>query len=99
LLEAVQAASRNAGIPLEAVRVDDREFPFVVGIRAKDAPKLIEEIRRMDGYEYGGAVSSGQVYSFNITPRHAWPKPAMQQIDRRLTLRMRALYDEMRTGE
>ena len=98
LLSAVETASRNAGIALEDLRVDDREFPFVVGVRAKDASKLIEEIKKMGGYEYGGSVSGDGVYAFNITPRSAWPSAASQRIDRRLGLRMRAWYERVRGG-
>ena len=97
LIKAVQTAARNAGISVKRVEIDDSEFPFLVGVICKegDWEKLKEQFRKMDGYEYNGAVGSQTHNAFNLVPYRVFPSEVCQRISHRTTLRMAMLYDKI----
>ena len=75
LIKAIQTAARNAGISLKRVEIDDSEFPFLVGVICKegDYSKLTDQLRKMDGYEYNGCISSHTHAAMNLVPYRAFP--------------------------
>jgi hypothetical protein len=97
LNNAIQLASQNAGITLNKIEVDDSEFPFLVGVicSGSDMTKLIAEIKKMDGYHWGGSASSDNCMAFCIVPDKAYPGKARQQINRRLMLRYEAFREKL----
>lgn len=104
LTDAVQSAAQNAGITVKKLTIDDSEFPFLIGVvcAGSDASKLKAEIKKMDGYEYGGSIGndanpdgSDTCNVFNIVPYEAYPEGAKQQIYHRLWLRQQVFYDRI----
>ena len=96
LINAIQLAARNAGVSLKKVQIEDSEFPFLVGLvcEESDFAKLREQLKKMDGYDYGGSVSSHDHYALNIVPYRAFPS-ASERISRRLAVRQRMFYDRL----
>ena len=92
---AIQLAAQNAGITLKRMAVDDSEYPCLVGIicEQEDYPKLTDEIKRLDGYDYNGSVGGTSCHTFSITPRRAYPRDTGERIGRRLMLRQQVFYD------
>jgi len=101
LREAVRAAASKAGISLRKLEIDDSEYPFLVGVIARegDLIELKAQLRKNDRYEYQGDVGSHTCLTFNITPWLVWPPDARQRISRRATVRMEAFYDRLRPEE
>ncbi len=104
LIEAVQLAARNAGITIKRVVVDDSEYPFLVGVfcEGADAVKLKAQIKKLDGYDYSGAVGndsnadgSDTCNTFSIVPRQAHPEDAVESIAHRLLLRQQVFYSKL----
>jgi hypothetical protein len=104
LVNAVQLAARNAGITVKRVVIDDSEYPFLVGVvcGGSDAVQLKAQIKKMDGYEYGGAVGndtnadgSDTCNTFSMIPYQAHPKQAVQFIAHRLMLRQQVFYNKL----
>jgi hypothetical protein len=97
LITAVQTAARNAGISIQRVEVDDSEFPFLVGVICKegDYSKLTAQLRKLDGYEYNGSISSSTHSAMNLVPHRAFPRAVSQRIDHRTGLREQVLYDKI----
>jgi hypothetical protein len=104
LIDAVQVAARNAGITIKRVAIDDSEYPFLVGVFCKgaDAVKLKAQIKKLDGYDYSGAVGndsnadgSDTCNTFSIVPRQAQPKDAVESIAHRLLLRQQVFYNRL----
>ena len=97
----MRAAASKAGISLRKLEIDDSEYPFLVGVIARegDLIELKAQLRKNDRYEYQGDVGSHTCLTFNITPWLAWPPDARQRISRRATVRMEAFYDRLRPGE
>jgi len=97
LHNAIQIAAGNAGTSLQKLVIDDSEFPFLIGVVSEpgDFDKLAGQLKKMNGYEYGGSVGSPTLHSFNIVPYHSFPPEASQRISRRLTLRQQILFDKI----
>lgn len=104
LSNAVQTAAQNAGITIKRMAIDDSEFPFLTGVicAGSDATKLKEQIKKLDGYEYGGSIGNdlnpdgGDTCNvFNLVPYKAYPEEAAQQIYHRLWLRQQVFYDQI----
>jgi hypothetical protein len=98
LIKAVQTAAYNAGISIQRVEIDDSEFPFLVGVICKeegDFSKLTAQLRKLDGYEYNGCISSSTHSAMNLVPHRAFPRAAFQRIDHRTGLREQVLYDKI----
>jgi uncharacterized membrane protein (UPF0127 family) len=101
-------AAQKAAISIKNVVVDDSEFPFIVGVicGGSDFPKLKSELKKMDGYEYGGGVGndvnsdgSDTCNVFNIIPYRAFPRDTEEQIYHRLDLREQVFYDKINSQE
>ena len=101
LAEAMATATRNAGISLKRVEIDDSEFPFLIGFLCEpgDKAKVIEQIGKMKSYATSGGVGSHEYYAMNIVPYSAFPPEAGQRIYRRLTLREAVLCDKLNSGQ
>ncbi len=97
LMAGIQLASRNAGIALKRLEIEDSEFPFLVGIicAEKDYPKLVEQFKRSEVYEERGGVSTGTCHSMNIIPWRVFPSDCSQRIGRRLLLREQMFFDKL----
>jgi hypothetical protein len=98
LISAVQLAANNAGVSLQGLEVEDSEYPFLVGVfcEPKDYAKLVDEIKKLDGYGYSGSVGGSDTYhSLNITPAGTYPGAAAEQISRRVMLRQQAFYQKL----
>jgi len=97
LIKAVQTAAYNAGISIQRVEIDDSEFPFLVGVICKegDYSKLTAQLRKLDGYEYNGSISSSTHSAMNLVPHRAFPRAVTQRIDHRTGLREQVLYGKI----
>jgi hypothetical protein len=104
LTATVLQAARDANVQVKNVMIDDSEFPFLVGVicGGSDVVPLIKELKKMDGYEYGGGVGndvnsdgSDTCNVFNIVPHRAFPGGTEQQIYHRLILRAAAFNDQI----
>jgi hypothetical protein len=97
LIKAVQTASRNAGITLKRIEIDDSEYPFLVGVICKkgDYPKLKDQLRKMEGYAYNGSVGGDTHNAMNIVPYRVMPSALSGRINHRTGLRMQVLYDKI----
>lgn len=97
LIQATQLAAQKAGISLKNIQIDDSEFPFVVGVVCESGgyDKLTAQLKKLDGYGYGGASSSDTCAAFSITPSAAFPPGTSDQIYRRLSLRESMFYNQL----
>ena len=97
LIQATQLAAQKAGISLKNIQIDDSEFPFVVGVVCENGGygKLLDQLKKMDGYAYGGSASSDTCAAFSITPTAAYPLGTSDQIYRRLMLRESMLKNQI----
>jgi hypothetical protein len=98
LTNAIQAAAQNAAVAVQRVEIDDSEFPFLIGVTAAtedDYQKLIEQLKKTPGYEYGGSVGGSGRHAFSLTPYNAFPSEYAQRISHRLTLRMQIFCDRI----
>ncbi|HWY75269.1 MAG TPA: hypothetical protein VN281_06610 [Verrucomicrobiae bacterium] len=98
LTNAIQTAAQNAVVAVQRVEIDDSEFPFLIGVTAAtedDYQKLIEQLKKTPGYEYGGSVGGSGRHAFSLTPYHAFPSESAQRISHRLTLRMQIFCDKI----
>jgi hypothetical protein len=74
------------------------EFPFLVGVvfaKLGDKPKLEEQIRKLQTYDFSGGVAGDMAYAMNIVPYRAFPQESSLRISRRLLLREAVLYDRI----
>jgi len=91
VIRAVQLAAQNAGVTVQRVEVEGSEYPFLLGVFCEPQAyaKVLDEIKKLDGYEYVGGVGGSDVYhAVSITPRRAYPEAGREQIERRLMLRL-----------
>jgi hypothetical protein len=98
LLNAIQQAARNAGVPLKRVEIEASEFPYLAGVVCEgeaDFEKLKDQLKTMEGYVYHGGVSSPGCYAINITPPQAYPAGQGQRIGRRTTVRQQMFFDQL----
>jgi hypothetical protein len=98
IISAVQVAAKNAGVSLQGLEVEDSEYPFLVGVFCgpQDYAKLVDEIKKLDGYGYSGGVGGSDSYhSLNITPAGTYPTAAREQINHRVMLRQGAFYQRL----
>ena len=97
LIKAIQTAARKAGMSVKRVEVDDSEFPFLVGVicREGDYPKLKDQLRKLDGYEFNGGISSPTHCAMNLVPYRVFPRAVSQRISHRTGLREQVLFDKL----
>ena len=97
LIKGIQTAARNAGISLKRVEIDDSEFPFLVGVICQegDYPKLTDQLRKMDGYEYAGSVGGRTHTALNMVPYRVFPPALGERIGHRTGLRMQVLQNKL----
>jgi hypothetical protein len=97
LIKAVQTAAWKAGIPVQRVEVDDSEFPFLVGVICKegDYPRLTDQLRKLEGYEFNGGISSPSHSAMNLVPYRVFPPAVSQRISHRTGLRTQVLFDKI----
>jgi hypothetical protein len=97
LVKAVQTAARKAGSSVKRVEVDDSEFPFLVGITCDegDYPKLTDQLRKLEGYEFNGGISSPTHSAMNLVPYRVFPPAVSQRIGHRTALRTQVLFDKI----
>jgi hypothetical protein len=100
LFNAVSLAAMNGGVKLSELIIDDSEFPFIVGVVCPngDYDKLVAEIKKMQGYQYGGSVSNSSQAAFNIVPRGSFPPEDRERISRRMVLRYQVLFHRLQSG-
>jgi len=100
LMDALQLAARNAGIDIKKLRVDDSEFPCLLGVVTApgDWAKLKDQLKKLNGYQYYGAVGSDTFNAFNMTPWGVVPPSLAQDVLRRTNLRMQLLADQLETA-
>jgi hypothetical protein len=101
LTKAVQFAAQQAGITLKKIAIEDSEFPFLIGVISEkgDSPKLKEQLKKMEGYTYGGGVGDDTCNAFNIIPWPAFPQESSQRISHRLMLREQVFHDRLQAQE
>ena len=97
LIKAVHTAARKAGISVRRVEVDDSEYPFLVGIVCDegDYPKLTDQLRRLEGYEFNGGISSSTHCAINLVPWRVLPPDTSQRISHRMGVREQVLFDRI----
>ncbi|HWD93726.1 MAG TPA: sigma-70 family RNA polymerase sigma factor [Verrucomicrobiae bacterium] len=97
LIQATQLAAQNAGITLKNIQIDGSEFPFLIGVVCEkgEFDKLTEQMKKLDGYQYGGSMSSDSCGAFSLTPYAAYPPGASDIIPRRLIVRQAMLFNKM----
>ncbi len=97
LIKAVHRAAEKAGISVKRVEVDDSEYPFLVGIICNegDYPKLTDQLRKLEGYEFNGGVSSPTHSAMNLVPYRVWPPGFGERIGHRTGLRTQVLFDRI----
>jgi hypothetical protein len=97
LIKAVQTAAQKAGISLKRVEIDDSEFPFLVGVICKegDYPKLTDQLKKMDGYDYAGSVGGRTHTALNMVPYRVFPPALGERIGHRTGLRMQVLQNKL----
>jgi hypothetical protein len=97
LPQAVQLAAKNAGIAVKKIEIDDSEFPFLVGVVCEkgDRDKLVDEIKKMPKYAYGGGEGDDTIGAMNIIPYTVYIGPDFYHIHRRMSVRMDMLYDKI----
>jgi hypothetical protein len=101
LIKAIQTAARNAGITVRRVKIEDSEYPFLVGVICKegDYPKLTDQLRKMPGYSYNGSISSSTRATFNIVPYRVFPRQVSERIGHRSGLRSQVFMDKLEALE
>jgi hypothetical protein len=94
LASAIQVAAQKAGISLRKISVDDSEFPFLTGVVTEpgDWPKLTEQLKAMEGYEFHGSVGDDTSHTLCTVPVRAYPAESMQNITRRMGGRLELFY-------
>jgi hypothetical protein len=104
LTNAIQTAARNAGITVKGLAIEDREFPFLVGVTCtgSDFAKLKAHLRKLDGYDYSGSIGNDVNHDgsdtcnvFSLVPYPAYPAGAGQSIYHRLSLRQQMFYEQI----
>jgi hypothetical protein len=97
VINAVQSAAQNAGVSLQGLETDDSEFPVLVGLTCDQQvyDKLLDELKKLDGYGYSGGVGGSSHHVFNITPLLANPAGASEQVSRRQMLRLQVFYQKV----
>ena len=101
LLNALQQAAQQAGVPLNKVEVDDSEFPYLLGVVTEKGgmEKIKEQLRKMDGYSYGGSVGGDSSATFTITPLSVFSSGVNQRTTARYMLRMQVLNERLQGSQ
>lgn len=108
LVNAIQQAARDANIAVKKIEIEDSEFPYLVGVicGGADFPKLKSQLKKLDGYNYGGGVGndvnkdgSDSCNTFCIVPYHAFPRDASERIYHRLMLREEAFHTRLNESQ
>jgi hypothetical protein len=97
LIQATQLAAQNAGITLKNIQIDGSEFPFLIGVVCEkgEFDKLTEQMKKLEGYQYGGSMSSDSCGAFSLTPYSAYPPGTSDIIPRRLIVRQAMLFNKI----
>jgi hypothetical protein len=101
LVQAIQAASQNAGITVKRIEIDDSEYPLLVGTVCAegDFAKLTDQLRKMSDYSYNGCISSPTHAVFNIVPYRMYPRQFSERIGHRTGLRSQVFMDKLQQAE
>ena len=97
LIKAIKTAAGNAGISVRRVEIDDSEFPFLVGVICKecDYSKMTAQLKKLDGYEYNGGITSHTCGAMDVVPYRGFPSALSQRISHRTGLREQVLFDKL----
>jgi hypothetical protein len=101
LASAIQLAAQKAGISLRKVTIDDSEYPFLTGVVTEpgDWPKLTEQLKLIDGYEFHGSVGNDTSHTLCTVPSRAYPAESAQNITRRMNSRLELFYNSFTAGQ
>jgi hypothetical protein len=105
LLSAFTAMSNGQRWQIQKLAVDDSEFPFLVyGLIAGRHELNAQDIRKMQGYDYGGSVrgstgSGATHFSLNMIPFDQFPDGQSTACHRRLMVRLQMLADRAERSE
>jgi RNA polymerase sigma factor (sigma-70 family) len=102
LSSAIQNAAQAASITLKRVEIDDSEFPFLIGVKVEketDMQKLIDEIKKLNNYNYNGSISSATEAAMNLIPSAAYPQDLGNAIEKRVQLRQQMLFNEINSSK
>ena len=107
LVMAFSELTRQAGLRVQQLVVDDSEFPFLMyGVLEgkHDFRELQKSARELTGYDYGGSVvgttDKGSTYfSLNIIPYNQYPGEQAAACNRRLMIRLQMVADRVRQQE
>lgn len=94
LASAIQLAAQRAGISLRKVNIDDSEFPFLIGVATEPGewPKLTEQLKILEGYEFHGSVGDDTTHTLSTVPVRVYPSENVQSINRRMGARLELFY-------
>ena len=98
LIRAVNDAAEAAKVGLTKVRIDDSEFPFLLGFQCayqSGAEAVAAQIRQMQPYSNSGGVGSNGFWVMNVVPASAFPGDVSQQISNRLAAREAKFCDQI----
>lgn len=98
LIGAVQLAAQKAGVTVQRVEVEGSEYPFLVGVFCEPQAyaKVLDELKKLDGYTHSSGVGGSGVYTVSITPWSAYPEAGREQIEHRLMLRLAVFNESLR---
>jgi hypothetical protein len=101
LASAIQIAAQKAGISLRKISIDDSEFPFLTGVVTEpgDWPKLTEQLKKMEGYDFHGSVGDDTKHTLCTVPLRAYPAESAQNITRRMGSRLELFYNSFSAGQ
>jgi hypothetical protein len=98
LIRAVNDAAEAARVGLTKVRIDDSEFPFLVGFECayqSGAEAVAAQIGQTQPYSYSGGVGTNGFWVMNVVPASAFPGDVSQQISNRLAAREAKFCDQI----
>jgi hypothetical protein len=101
MASAIQVAAQKAGISLRKISIDDTEFPFLTGVVTEpgDWPKLTEQLKQLEGYEFHGSVGDDTRHTLCTVPVRAYPAESAQNITRRMGARLELFYNNFSAGQ
>jgi len=107
LMAAFTTLSRNQGLQIKRLAVDNSEFPFLVyGVLAGKCEFRVLQagLQQMKGYDYGGSVvgstdQGGTYFALNMIPHNQYPSCCVVACNRRLMVRLQLRADSFRQEE
>lgn len=98
LILGMKKAAQDAGVSLVKLKIDDSEFPCLVGVTfatGDDLKKFEAQLKEASVYDFSGGVSDTTTYAMNLVPRRAYPPGIGDRIDHRMMLRESVLMEKM----